>query len=367
MEASPPESFAKEIDTALGALLQATKLSQLIVLSQDKGTITKDDLSPVTIADFAVQALLIASFKEAFPNDTFVGEEDATELRSNDALMTRVWDLLNTIAQDEYTLQGACKLPHSKEHMCDLIDQAGSSSPGGPGTGRVWVFDPIDGTKTFVRGQMYAINIGLIVDGKQTFGAQGCPNLTLSHKGHLRNESADPNGYGCLLFAIKDHGAYYRYLDKRHKELKSTIFQIPPNFAGNHPGFITCTGLVDSALDGVHDVVAQRLGFEYPGSDVVPWVVRWAALALSIGSVTVWVYKRRDRYAKVWDHAGAILLFEETGGKVTDVHGKEIDFSAGRKLSNNFGFVAAPAATHAKVLGIVQDVLKEQGKEEFLQ
>ncbi|PON22880.1 hypothetical protein TGAM01_v208135 [Trichoderma gamsii] len=367
MEAPPPDILAKEVETAIGALIQASKLSQLIVKSHDKGTITKDDLSPVTIADFAVQALLIASFKEIFPNDTFVGEEDASDLRANDALMTRVWDLLNTIAQDEFTQQGACKLPQSKEHMCDLIDQAGSSSPGGPGSGRVWVFDPIDGTKTYVKGQLYAINVGLIVDGKQAFGAVSCPNLSLRHNGDLKNESANPEGSGCILFAIKGHGAFYRYLDSHHKELKSPILSIPSTFAGNHSGFVTCTGLVDSALDGVHDVVAQRLGLQFPGSDVVPWVVRWAALALSIGSVTVWVYKRRDRYAKAWDHAGAMLLFEETGGKITDVHGKDIDFSAGRKLSNNFGFVAAPVALHAKVLGIVQDVLKEQGRDEFLQ
>ncbi|UKZ89637.1 uncharacterized protein TrAFT101_004680 [Trichoderma asperellum] len=367
MEVPPPDIFVREVETAIGALIQASKLSQLIVSSTDKGTITKDDLSPVTIADFAVQALLISSFKEAFPNDTFVGEEDAADLRANDALMSRVWGLLNTIAQDELTQQGACKLPQSKAHMCDLIDQAGSSSPGGPGSGRVWVFDPIDGTKTYVRGELYAINIGLIVDGKQAFGAVACPNLSLRHTGDLKNESADPNGNGCILLAIKGHGAFYRYLDEHNKELKSNLFSIPSTFAGNHTGFVTCTGLVDSALDGVHDVVAQRLGLRFPGSDIVPWVVRWAALALSIGSVTVWVYKRRDRYAKAWDHAGAMLLFEETGGKITDVHGKDIDLSAGRKLSNNFGFVAAPAALHSKVLGIVQDVLKEQGRDEFLQ
>ncbi|KAL7895518.1 hypothetical protein HDV63DRAFT_105059 [Trichoderma sp. SZMC 28014] len=360
MNDPPADIFVKEVETAIGVLIQASKLSQRIVKSQDKGTITKDDLSPVTIADFAVQALLIASFKEAFPNDTFVGEENASDLRANDALMTRVWDLLNTVAQDKYI-----QLPQSKEHMCDLIDQAGSSSPGGPGSGRVWVFDPIDGTKTYVRGQLYAINIGLIVDGKQAFGAVSCPNLSLNHYGDLKNESANPEGNGCILFAIKGHGAFFRYLYSRDHE--STILPIPSTFAGNHKGFITCTGLVDSALDGVHDVVAQRLGFRFPGSDVVPWVVRWVALALSIGSVTVWVYKRRDRYAKAWDHAGAMLLFEEAGGKITDVHGKDIDFSAGRKLSNNFGFVAAPAASHAEVLAVVQDVLKEQGRDEFLQ
>jgi 3'(2'), 5'-bisphosphate nucleotidase len=296
-----------------------------------------------------------------------VGEEDAADLRANDALMSRVWELLNTIAQDEFTQQGACKLPQTKEQMCDLIDQAGASRPGGPGSGRVWVFDPIDGTKTYLRGELYAINIGLIIDGKQTLGVVACPNLSLSHSGYLKNSDADPKGNGCILYAIKGHGTFFRPLDENNRGLKCRLSVIPSTFAEQDLRFVTCTGLVDSALDGVHDVVAKRLGVTYPGNDIVPWVVRWAAMALGIGNVTVWVYKRRDRYAKAWDHAGAMLLYEETGGKITDLHGKDIDLSAGRKLSANFGFVAAPAGSHAKVLKIVQDVLREQGRDEFLQ
>ncbi|UKZ81743.1 hypothetical protein TrVFT333_009515 [Trichoderma virens FT-333] len=351
-----PEIFQKELETAFGALRQASKLSQLIISSQDKGTITKDDFSPVTIADFAIQALLISTFKDAFPEDTFVGEEDAADLRANEALMSRVWDLLNTIAQEEDTQKGACKLPQTKDEMRARAIQ-------GAGSGRVWVFDPIDGTKTYLRGELYAINIGLIVDGKQTLGVVGCPNLSLNHKGPLRNSDIDPEGKGCIVYAIKGHGAFARSL---HDGSQDAV-QLPKQSATQELSFVTCIGLVDSALDGVHEVVAERLGVYFPGSDLVPWVLRWAAMALGIGNTTVWVYKRRDRFAKSWDHSGAMLLFEETGGKITDVHGKDIDLSAGRKLSANFGFVAAPVAIHDKVLKAVHDVLKEQGRDAFLQ
>lgn len=362
-----PDILQKELETAFGALLQASKLSQLIISSHDKGTITKDDLSPVTIADFAIQALLISTFKDAFPDDTFVGEEDAADLRANEALLSRVWELLNTIAQDEDTRNGACKLPQTRDQMCDLIDQAGTSHPGGLGSGRVWVFDPIDGTKTYLRGELYAINIGLIVDGKQTLGVVGCPNLSLNHKGPLHNSNIDPAGKGCIVYAVKGHGAFARSLHNESQDAEPFLVQLPKHVPTQDLSFVTCTGLVDSALDGVHEVVAERLGVPFPGSDLVPWVLRWAAMALGIGNTTVWVYKRRDRYAKAWDHAGAMLLFEETGGKITDVHGKDIDLSAGRKLSANFGFVAAPVAVHDKVLKAVHDVLKDQGRDEFLQ
>ncbi|KAH6608281.1 hypothetical protein Trco_004594 [Trichoderma cornu-damae] len=359
------DRFQKELETACGALHQASKLSQLIISSRDKGTITKDDFSPVTIADFAIQALLVATFKEAFPNDTLVAEEDAADLRANDALLGRVWELLNTIAQDDDVLKGGCRLPQTKDQMCDLIDQAGTSHPGGAGSGRVWVFDPIDGTRTYLRGELYGINAGLIVDGKQTLGVVACPNLSLNHRGTLHNSNVDPDGKGCLVYAVKGEGAFVRPLrGGRQAPLPITL---PKNLAAQRLSFVTCTGLVDPALDGVHEAVAERLRVPFPGTDLVPWVLRWAAMALGIGNTTVWVYKSRDRYAKIWDHAGAMLLFEETGGKITDVHGRDIDLSAGRKLSANFGFVAAPVDVHAKVLRAVQDVLREQGRDEFLQ
>lgn len=61
-----------------------------------------------------------------------------------------------------------------------------------------------------------------------------------------------------------------------------------------------------------------------------------------------------------------MLLFEEVGGIITDVDGRKIDLSAGRRLQQNFGFVAAPPQLHAKVLKTVQDTLKEQGKGHLL-
>jgi 3'(2'), 5'-bisphosphate nucleotidase len=90
-------------------------------------------------------------------------------------------------------------------------------------------------------------------------------------------------------------------------------------------------------------------------------------MATGAANMTVWVYKKRERYAKIWDHAGAMLLFEEVGGMITDVHGKEIDLTAGRKLEANFGFVAAPKSLHDVVLRAVHDTLRSSGKEELLQ
>ncbi|RGP61231.1 3 2, 5 -bisphosphate nucleotidase [Fusarium longipes] len=350
-------AYAREVSVAIGALQKAAQLSQSIVADKDKGAIEKDDLSPVTVADFAVQALLTATIKHAFPEDRVVGEEDASDLRQNSVLMERVWELLRRVAGDEDT-PSLCQLPSTREQMCDLIDECGASSPAS--TGRTWVFDPIDGTKTYLRGQLYAINMALLVDGEQVAGIVGAPNLSIDAKAPLKNENIDPKDEGCIFFAVRGHGAYVRPLRSDQPR------RLSPHAANQQVSFVTSATIVDSALDGIHEVVASRLNAEYPGSDLVPWVLRWAVLAMGLGNTTVWVYKRRDRYAKAWDHAGAMLLFEEAGGKITDVHGRKIDFTAGRKMSANFGFVAAPTDMHDRVLQTVHDVLKEKGKEEFL-
>ncbi|KOS22916.1 hypothetical protein ESCO_003381 [Escovopsis weberi] len=362
--------FARELDVAIGALQSASRLSQLVISSVDKGVTQKQDLSLVTIADFAVQALLIATFKDAFPHDRFVGEEDASELRTNEALRELVWGLLRRIAEDETTAR-TCALPSTRKHMCDLIDLAGNGCPGGPGSGRVWVFDPIDGTQNYVRGELYATNVALLIDGEPTVGVVGCPNLPINPTAPLHNRDVDLSGEGCILHAVRGEGAFIRpmHADTASSLSSRRLGPHQPDLGSSPPDirFVTCVGLVDSALDGVHGVVADRLGAPFPGSDLVPWVLRWAVLAMGLANTTMWVYKRTDRYAKVWDHAGAMLLFEETGGKVTDVRGRAIDWTAGRKMSNNVGFVAAPAGTiHGKVLDTVQSVLRDQGRLEYL-
>ncbi|KAG7123772.1 hypothetical protein HYQ44_002408 [Verticillium longisporum] len=74
----------------------------------------------------------------------------------------------------------------------------------------------------------------------------------------------------------------------------------------------------------------------------------------------------RERLGKIWDHAGAMLMFQEAGGKVTDVDGREPDLTAGRKMIANFGWVAAPAGVHAEILAAVQDAVRAEGHGDLL-
>lgn len=357
--------YARELQTAADAIQQAAKLSQSVISAADKGVIEKDDLSPVTVADFAIQALLTATIHHAFPEDRFVGEESSKDLRDNPALLDRVWDLLQRLRDAE--AQGLCALPASPDQMCEMIDWCGLGVPGGPDSGRVWVFDPIDGTQTFVRGQAYAINVALLEGGRQLLSIVGCPTIPVDAAAPITDATVDPSGRGLIAFAARGHGTYVRPLSAPPDEV--VIRRVEPHArsaAREDLRSVTCFQSLVSGIDDAHQTIVERLGASFPGCDLLGWVPRWVSLALGAGNMTVWVYKRRDRVAKIWDHAGAMLLFEEVGGKITDVHGKDIDLTAGRKLSANYGFVAAPAKLHGAVLATVHEVLREQGKDHLL-
>ncbi|KAK6852449.1 3'-5'-bisphosphate nucleotidase [Apiospora arundinis] len=357
--------YAKELRTAFAVIRQAAKLSQAVISAEDKGVIEKDDLSPVTVADFAIQALLTATIHGAFPNDRFVGEETSADLRANPVLLERVWALLRRL--DDDVAQGSCKIPESPDQACEMIDWCGSGVPGGPESGRVWVFDPIDGTKTFVQGQAYAINVALLEGGKQVLSAVGCPTLPADPQGHFSNDTVDPTGRGSLISAVRGYGTFVRPLFGSPEELEGHRIQPQPDTA-SLAGLrgVTCFKTLASGVDDCHELIMTKLGIEFPGSDLLGWVPRWVTLGLGVANVTVWVYKKRERHGKLWDHAGAMLLFEEVGGKITDIDGKDIDLTVGRIMSANCGFVAAPKNVHSEVLKAVQETLKEQNKSHLL-
>ncbi|KAI1213546.1 carbohydrate phosphatase [Annulohypoxylon truncatum] len=358
--------YSKELQVAIGAIQSAAKLSQAVISNEDKGTIEKDDLSPVTVADFAIQALLTATVHGAFPNDKFVGEESAADLRVNPVLLKRVWELLQRL-KDEEAAQ-LCKLPGSPEEMCEMIDWCGFGEPGGPRAGRVWVFDPIDGTQTFVQGKAYAINVALLEGNKQVLSVVGCPTLSFDASAPVTNTSLDPTGRGSIVFAAKGYGTYVRPLVASPPQ-EVQVRRIEPVAETELPLTlrpVSCYNMLDSGVDDVHQIIMQRLNIETRGCDLLAWVLRWVTLGLGLATMTVWVYKKRERTGKIWDHAGAMLLFEEIGGHITDIDGKPIDLGVGRKMTANHGFVAAPKAMHPLVLKTTQEVIREQGKAHLL-
>ncbi|KAK1828964.1 3',5'-bisphosphate nucleotidase [Podospora conica] len=328
--------------------------------------ITKPDLSPVTVADLAIQTLLLTVLSSLFPTHAFIAEESSAELRASPALLTRVLDLVR-LHGSQNPLCAPSTATLDPPAVLALLDRAAtpSPSPTDPNT-PTFIIDPIDGTQAFLRGHHFAINVALVTGAVQTLGVVSLPLLSpaLAVRGPdpLTDELVSPPGTGTVLFAVRSHGAFLLPLSSPTAAPVRLPTLTPPPASALRS--VTATpSKVASANPALHAAVSSRLGAAYPSVDLTGWVPRWCALALGLGDVCVWVYSKRERFGKVWDHAGAMLIFEEVGGVVTDVDGKGIDVGGGRRtMGANFGFVAAAGgALHAEVLGAVRDAMREEG------
>jgi len=349
-------AYEKELELAQLAVQRAAILTKRVFHEKAKGTVSKDDKSPVTIGDFGAQALVIHAIKKAFPDDEVVGEEEASTLRNDDDLRSQIFSLvketrLNSDAAEK-TLGGPIT---TEDQMLDAID-AGNSE-GGP-TGRKWALDPIDGTKGFLRGGQYAVCLGLIVDGDLKVGVLGCPNLPVDDKASLDAVSAenqsDEEGKGVLFSAVQGQGATSRPMTTGGLASPQSI-SMKPLTDVTQATFCESVEAGHSS-QGDSAAIAEKLGITKP-SVRMDSQAKYASIARGAGDLYLRLPTRKDYQEKIWDHAAGDLIVREAGGQVTDITGKRLDFSKGRTLADNKGVVAAPKDIHPKVLEAVMAVL----------
>ncbi|KAI4840260.1 3',5'-bisphosphate nucleotidase [Aureobasidium sp. EXF-8845] len=347
-------TYEHERELAELAVQRASLLTKRILADLDKGALDKSDRTPVTIGDFGAQALMIAAIHHNFPEDSFIGEETATALRENEQLRNRVWDLVSTTTLQDKVSDDRLGSIASAEEMMDTIDLG--NHPGGR-EGRIWILDPIDGTATFMRNQQYAVCLALIVDGEQKVGVIGCPNLNLS-TGKISEENADNAGNGQMLSAIKGRGAIIRPLGRGGLQSSKPINRREDITANSAALDFVESGNSKSVDLEFHRKVAERLGAPWPGTDMWSSQMRYIAMAVGGGDIMLRFYSKKGHKSYLWDHAGGFLIFEESGGKVTDLDGKPIDFGAGRRFENNSEMVAAPEKAQSRILQLVNDMLR---------
>ena len=316
-----------EIKFALNAVQQASLLVSQIQAEMVSSALTKEDRSPVTVADFASQALVAYLLYRAFPDDPLVGEEDATALRAPEGSPT-----LERVAHFASRL-----MPESSpEEVCAWIDR-GCSQPGR----RFWTLDPIDGTKGFLRADQYAVALALIEAGQVQVGVLGCPNLA---GGYL----PDPGGRGSLVVAERMRGTWVRSLNGREEafeQLQVSDLQAPAqarllrSFESAHTN-VDQIDLFAQALDVRADPVRMDSQAKY------------AVLAAGRGEIYLRLLsaKKPDYREKIWDQAAGSLIVDEAGGWVTDLDGKPLDFTAGRTLADNRGILATNGHLHPAAL-----------------
>ena len=120
---------------------------------------SKDDLSPVTIADRAAELIILAALAKAAPGVPVVAEEEVA----------------------------AGRIPA----IGDLY----------------FLVDPLDGTKEFIRGgDDYTVNIGLIADGTPLLGVVFAPARGRLHAGLVGDGAWLQDGDGRRAISVRDRG-----------------------------------------------------------------------------------------------------------------------------------------------------------------
>jgi 3'(2'), 5'-bisphosphate nucleotidase len=285
-------------------------------------TLTKDDTSPVTVADFAVQALVASVLTDSLGEIRMIGEETSADLASE--------------AQSALRAGVATLVSHARGTPSPERDVLGWLDLGDATTtqGRVWTLDPIDGTKGFLRGDQYAIALALLVDGQVVFGALGCPNL--------------PNGDGSRGALFVAHGGLCT-------AETGGAPAVPVRVAS--PASLRDARVCESveAAHSDHDASARivaRLGI-----DAEPYRIdsqcKYGAVARGDASIYLRLPTRPGYVERIWDHAAGAFVVEQAGGRVTDVDGRPLDFAHGRGLSANRGVVATDGRFHDEILAAI--------------
>ncbi len=105
------------------------------------------------------------------------------------------------------------------------------------------------------------------------------------------------------------------------------------------------------------DEVVRHLGVKRPPLRMDSQA-KYGILARGDGTVYLRLPTQKAYVEKIWDHAAGCILVEEAGGRVTDLHGKPLDFSQGKTLAKNKGVIATNGKLHDLVLRAVQGVLR---------
>lgn len=317
---------------AVEAVVAASHVCRAVQSALVAGSsLQKGDKSPVTVADFASQAIVSHLLSQAFPDIPLVGEEDADALRGNDDMRAKVVDSVRSVLSDI-----------SEAEVLAAIDR-GTHAGGAQGT--FWVLDPIDGTKGFLRLDQYAVALGLVVDGVPVMGLLGCPNLP--------SNGAEPDSArGAIFIGIPGEGAVQRGLEDA-TEHPISVAQVPSLASAR-----LCESVEKAHSNQSHSAqVAQRLGITAPPYRIDSQC-KYAAVSRGDAAIYLRLPTRPGYVERIWDHAGGWAVATAAGGTVTDVFGKPLDFGLGRGLESNKGVILTNGPYHDQVVAAVRAVLE---------
>lgn len=329
--ATHPSPLHELRQPAVDAVVAASRVCQAVQARLVAGsTLQKGDKSPVTVADFASQAIVSHLLGQHFPEIPLVGEEDAAGLRENAEMREKVVSAVRSV------------LPEiSAAAVLAAIDRGTHE---GGARGRFWVLDPIDGTKGFLRLDQYAVALALVEDGVPVLGVLGCPNLPV--------QADAPEGErGCIFVGQPGQGATVQTLDEGRERPVSVQRGLPLSEAR------FCESVEKAHSNQSHSaLVAEKLGIT-----AEPYRIdsqcKYAAVSRGDAAVYLRLPTKPGYVEKIWDHAAGQAVAQAAGATVTDATGEPLDFSLGRRLERNKGVIVTHGPHHGEVVAAVREVL----------
>lgn len=187
---------------------------------------------------------------------------------------------------------------------------------------RVWIVDPIDGTRSYIAGyREFAVSIGLVEGNHPVVGV-------------VLNPARDE-----VFWATRDGGAF------RARHWKGGIVAGQPlRVLDPEPG------RTPALLASRSEIARDEFG-AFPGDwhlrPVGSTAYKLAGVAAGRGHGFVSRGPKSE-----WDLAAGALLVEEAGGRVTDVRGERLRFNGRDPYVH--GVLAAPPALHDRLLQVVR-------------
>lgn len=244
---------------------------------------TKDNLTePVTIADKIASKIIVKGLSEAFPDDWILSEEEHDEIET--------------------------RLTKS----------------------RVWMIDPIDGTKGFVeKAGDFAVQIGLVDNGEVLLGVVFQPTKNL------------------LYYASKDNGAFM--VENDFEPIKMQVSQTT-DF--NEMTLAVSRSHRSSRMSQLVEYFGFKDEFQHGSVGLkVAFLARKTADA----------YIHLSPRTKFWDSAAPEIILTEAGGNLTDLFGKKIDYTVS-DVQNYNGILATNGISHEKIVNHLKPFLTKFGR-----
>ncbi len=326
--------LAGKLPDILAAVTAACRVTRHVQAELDRiRQHTKDDRSPVTVADYASQAIIAARLATFGEPLHLVGEEDAATLRDPDRAALR--EAVAETARVAWPEAGV-------DDVLDAIDR-GNHDASADG---YWTLDPIDGTKGFLRGGQYAVSLAYIAGGEVVFGVLGCPNLSAD----LARPFDAGDAHGSLFYALRGRGSWVVPADAPG----AAPAAVHANGSGDITQMRVCESVeaAHSRLDDTARIVAHLGATGAPAR--LDSQCKYAVVARGQADAYLRLPTRPGYVEKIWDHAAGKIVAEEAGVRVSDVHGRPLDFSHGAGLSANRGVVCAAAAFHPRLLEAIE-------------